>query len=75
MSKMTVYIVIPDNDRQGGINRITVRTTAVGAARDLVGPERNCAMIPADLSIDAARVIARWANDYDDAERERHGTQ
>src|SRR5258708_13682157 len=58
-STMKVYIIIPDNDRQKSVSRITVRTTLVPGAY-LAGPQRDCAMMPADLSLKAAPHIARW---------------
>jgi hypothetical protein len=64
---MTVYIVIPDNDRQKRTSRITVRTSEI-PGRWLTGPERDCSMIRADLDIKAARVIAQWVAEYDSPE-------
>ncbi len=32
----------------------------------LAGPKRDCAMLPADLSLKAARQIARWYEDNKD---------
>jgi hypothetical protein len=62
---MTVYVVIPDNDRPKDEHRVTVRTTEV-SAKFLAGPERDCAMIPADLSLKAARRIAQWYAEHKD---------
>ena len=62
-----VYVVIPDNDRQKSESRITVRTTPVSDVA-LAGPKRDCARLPADLSLKAARQIARWYEEHmDDA--------
>jgi len=58
-STMKVYVVIPDNDRPKSVSRITVRTTPVSPGY-LAGPKRDCAMLTADLSLKAARSIARW---------------
>ncbi len=66
-STMKVYIIIPDNDRQKSVSRITVRTTLVPGAY-LAGPQRDCAMMPADLSLKAARQIARWYEEHKDDE-------
>jgi hypothetical protein len=57
--KMQVYVVIPDNDRGKRVSRITVRTTPVTDPY-LARPDRDCAIIPADLSLKAAAVIASW---------------
>ncbi len=62
-STMKVYVVISDNDRQKSVSRITVRTTPVSDVA-LAGPRRDCAMIPADLSLKAARQIARWYEEH-----------
>jgi hypothetical protein len=66
-STMKVYVVIPDNDRGKRVSRITVRTTPVPDFA-LAGPQRDCAVIHADLSLKAARSIARWyeENKHDD---------
>ena len=65
---MQVYVVIPDNDRPKRVSRITVRTTRV-SPKYLAGPKRDCAVIPPDLSLKAAREIARWYEEHkDDAE-------
>ena len=61
---MTVYVVIPDNDRPKDEHRVTVRTTEV-SPKYLAGPDRDCAMIPADLSLKAARQIAAWVAEVD----------
>jgi hypothetical protein len=66
-STMKVYVIIPDNDRGKSVSRITVRTTPVSSAY-LAGPQRDCAMIPADLSLKAARQIARWYEEHEDDE-------
>jgi hypothetical protein len=62
---MPVYVVIPDNDRQKEVSRITVRTTRV-SPEWLAGPKRDCAMLSADLSLEAAREIARWYEQHKD---------
>lgn len=62
---MQVYVVIPDNDRPKSVSRITVRTTPVSHAY-LAGPKRDCAMLPADLSLKAAEEIARWYDEHKD---------
>lgn len=62
--KLKVYVVIPDNDRGKRVSRITVRTTPV-PDEWLAGPKRDCAVIPADLSVKAARVIARWLREQE----------
>lgn len=62
-STMKVYVVIPDNDRGKRVSRITVRTTPV-PGEWLAGPKRDCAVIIADLRLDAARVIARWYDEH-----------
>jgi len=66
-STMKVYVVIPDNDRGKNQNRITVRTTPVPGFA-LAGPKRDCAVIHADLSRDAARKIAEWYEEHKDDE-------
>ena len=66
-STMKVYVVIPDNDRGKSVSRITVRTTPVPDFA-LAGPQRDCAVIHADLSLKAARVIARWYEEHKDDE-------
>jgi hypothetical protein len=45
---MPVYVIVPTNDGGKSVPRITVRTTPVTNA-------------DADLSLDSARSIARWA--------------
>jgi hypothetical protein len=62
---MQVYVVIPDNDRPKSVSRITVRTTPV-SSQYLAGPKRDCAMLPADLSLKAAGEIARWYEEHKD---------
>jgi hypothetical protein len=57
---MPVYVIVPTNDRGKSVSRITVRTTPVTIAY-IAGPKRDCAMIDADLSLDSALSIARWA--------------
>jgi hypothetical protein len=57
---MPVYVIVPTNDRGKSVSRITVRTTQVGSVA-IAGPKRDCATIDADLSLDSARLIARWA--------------
>jgi hypothetical protein len=57
---MPVYVIVPTNDRGKSVARITVRTTPVANAY-IAGPTRDCAMIDADLSLDSALSIARWA--------------
>ena len=57
---MPVYVMVPTNDRGKSVSRITVRTTPVTNAH-IAGPKRDCAMIDADLSLDSALSIARWA--------------
>jgi hypothetical protein len=64
----TVWVVIPDNDRGKSVSRITVRSSPV-SDKYLAGPDRDCAIIPADMSIDAARVMAKWVAEYDAARR------
>jgi hypothetical protein len=59
-----VYVVIPDNDRGKRVSRITVSTSPV-PDEYLAGPGRDCAVIPADLSTKAARVIARWLREQE----------
>lgn len=66
-STMKVYVVIPDNDTGKSVSRITVRTTPVPGDY-LAGPQRDCAMISADLSLKAARQIARWYEEHKDDE-------
>jgi hypothetical protein len=68
-STMKVYVVIPDNDRDKSVSRITVRTSKVPGFA-LTGPQRDCAMISADLSLKAARVIARWVEEHENEEEE-----
>jgi 2-phospho-L-lactate guanylyltransferase (CobY/MobA/RfbA family) len=72
MPTMQVFVVVPDNDRLRGSHRITVRTTTSSIPADcLVGPERQIAVIPADLSLKAARQVARWYQEHkDDPDRE-----
>jgi hypothetical protein len=62
-STMKVYVVIPDNDRGKSVSRITVRTTPVSDFA-LTGPQRDCAVIHADLSLKVARSIARWYEEH-----------
>jgi hypothetical protein len=57
----------PDNDRGKSVSRITVPTTPVPGFA-LAGPQRDCAVIHADLSLKAARVIARWYEEHKDDE-------
>ena len=57
---MPVYVIVPTNDRGKSVSRITVRTTPVTNAY-IAGPKRDCAMIDADLSLESALSIARWA--------------
>jgi hypothetical protein len=45
-----------------------VRTSPV-SDKYLAGPDLDCAIIPADMSIDAARVMAKWVAEYDAARR------
>jgi len=47
------------------VSRITVRTTPVSGDY-LARPQRDCAMISADLSLKAARQIARWYEEHKD---------
>jgi hypothetical protein len=61
MPTMQVYVVIPDNDRQRGVPRITVRTTPVAARTRRCSPPskgRNPTRGPRGLS-HRALMIAR----------------
>jgi hypothetical protein len=63
---LKVFVCIPDNDREKKVSRITVRTTfAPIGSKFLVGGERDCGVITADLSLKAAREIAKWAAQFD----------
>ncbi|MCW2931290.1 MAG: hypothetical protein JWM19_2252 [Actinomycetia bacterium] len=57
---MKVYVVIPNNDREKVVNRIRVRTSLEPLYGSMVGKSRDCGVIDADLSLKAARVIAKW---------------
>jgi hypothetical protein len=57
---MPLYVIVPTNDRGKSVSWITVRTPPVTNTY-IAGPKRYCAMIDADLSLDSALSIARWA--------------
>lgn len=65
---MPVWVIIDDDKPTAG-HRVRIRTTPV-SPRYLVGPDRDCAAIPADLPLKAARKIAEWYEQHkgDDGE-------
>jgi hypothetical protein len=58
-SKAVVYVIFPDNDRGKSVSRVTVRATPVTDKGKLAGPDRDCAMIFADIDREAVKVLAR----------------